>query len=73
MGTVAALGEEARTAGFALAGVRVLAAGDPDAVRAAWRRLPPGTDLVLLTPAAAAALGPDLVEGTRPLVAVMPP
>jgi len=69
-GTVAAIGEEALVGGFGLAGARVLPAGDPAAVRAAWQDLPPGVALVILTPAAAAALvGQD--PGRR-LVAVLP-
>jgi len=70
---VAAIGERVRVAGFALAGVSVLAAEEPDAVRAAWRGLPQDTGLVLLTPAAADALGPGPQAGDRPLTAVLPP
>lgn len=56
-GTVAAIGEEVLVAGLGLAGVQVLPAEQPEAVRAAWRQLPDGVALVVLTPAAAAALG----------------
>lgn len=73
MGTVAAIGEQVRVAGLALAGVTVLTAEDPEAVREAWRRLPEGVDLVILTPAAAGALGPEPPAGAWPLTAVMPP
>ncbi|CAM5538050.1 MULTISPECIES: hypothetical protein [Streptomyces] len=75
MGGVAALGERARVAGLALAGVVVLVADDPGAVRLAWRSLPDDVDLVILTPAAARALEPGSVTGEirRPLTAVMPP
>ncbi|MER8162032.1 hypothetical protein [Streptomyces sp. NPDC094472] len=59
-------------AGLLLAGVTVVAAEEPDAVREAWRGLPPETALVILTPAAADALGPGPVGGTRPLTVVMP-
>ncbi|WP_257232339.1 hypothetical protein [Streptomyces sp. Rer75] len=72
MGRVAALGERTRVAGLALAGVTVVAAEEPDAVREAWRALAPGTELVILTPAAADALGPGPLEGVRPLTVVMP-
>jgi vacuolar-type H+-ATPase subunit F/Vma7 len=68
---VAVLGEEARVAGFALAGALPLPAEDPDGVRRAWRDLPADVALVLLTPAAAAALG-DVDPGDR-LTAVLPP
>jgi vacuolar-type H+-ATPase subunit F/Vma7 len=75
MGRVAALGERARVAGLALAGAVVLIADDPDAVRRAWRTLPDGIDLVILTSAAAEALNSDSAAhgGRRPLTAVMPP
>ncbi|MFG2549390.1 hypothetical protein ACGFWF_05490 [Streptomyces sp. NPDC048581] len=75
MGYVAALGERARVVGLALAGAVVLLADDPDAVRRAWRSLPDGIDLVILTPAAAEALESDFAApGARhPLIAVMPP
>ncbi|MEU1799458.1 hypothetical protein [Streptomyces sp. NPDC019937] len=59
-------------AGLALAGVTVVAAEEPDAVREAWRSLPPGTALVILTPAAADALGPGPLQGVRPLTVVLP-
>ncbi|MEV0694795.1 V-type ATP synthase subunit F [Streptomyces sp. NPDC050388] len=70
---MAALGEQVRVVGFALAGVAVLIAEDPDAVRAAWRTLPEDVELVILTPAAADALGPEPSSDTAPLTAVMPP
>ncbi|WP_367325735.1 hypothetical protein [Streptomyces sp. HUAS ZL42] len=75
MGRVAALGERARVAGLALAGAVVLVADGPDDVRRHWRNLPDGVDLVILTPAAAAALESDPAApgGRRPLTAVMPP
>ncbi|MEU8849552.1 hypothetical protein AB0C70_25645 [Streptomyces sp. NPDC048564] len=75
MGQVAALGERARVVGLALAGAVVLLADDPDAVRRAWRSLPDGIDLVILTPAAAEALESDVAApgARRPLIAVMPP
>ncbi|KUO15990.1 V-type ATP synthase subunit F [Streptomyces dysideae] len=72
MGRVAAIGEQVRVAGFALAGVVVLAAEGPDAVREAWRNLPDDVELVILTPAAADALGPASSEAATPLSAVMP-
>ncbi|MFC0597874.1 V-type ATP synthase subunit F [Streptomyces palmae] len=70
---MAAIGEQVRVCGFALAGVSVFAAEDAPAVREAWRRLPADTGLVILTASAAAALDPAALEGTRPLTAVMPP
>lgn len=70
-GTVAAIGAEVLVRGLALAGVVVLPADGPDAVREAWRRLPPEVGLVLLTPEAATTLR-DEVDRAWPLVAVMP-
>ncbi|MER7467276.1 V-type ATP synthase subunit F [Streptomyces sp. NPDC097981] len=72
MGRVAAIGEQTRVAGLALAGVTVLVAEEPEAVRQAWQDLPQDVALVIVTPAAADTLGPALLESTRPLTAVMP-
>ena len=69
MGTVAAIGEEALVRGFGLAGATILPADGPDEVRVAWRDLPGDVSLVVLTSAAAAALGQRDLSG--PLVAVM--
>ena len=72
--TVAAIGEREQVSGFALAGVLVAAAGDADSVLAAWAALPADVGLVILTPAARAALaskGPLRRDGTR-LWTVMP-
>jgi vacuolar-type H+-ATPase subunit F/Vma7 len=73
MGHIAAIGERTRVAGLATAGVTVLVAEHPDAVRDAWRELPTGVSLVILTPAAADVIGPALEESALPLAAVMPP
>ena len=54
---IAAIGERERVHGLVFAGVDVAAADDPAAVRAAWRGLPDDVGLVILTPAARAALG----------------
>lgn len=70
MGRVAAIGEAVRVQGLGLAGVLVLAAEDPESVRAHWAGLPSDIAVVLLTPGAAAVLGPN---PTGPLTAVMPP
>jgi vacuolar-type H+-ATPase subunit F/Vma7 len=56
MSRAAAIGERARTIGYALAGVEVLHADDAEAARAAWASLDPDVGLVLLTPVAFAAL-----------------
>jgi vacuolar-type H+-ATPase subunit F/Vma7 len=72
MGTVAAIGDEALVGGFALAGVRVFAAQDPDEVVRVWRDLPDTVELVILSRAAAAALGDAARTTVPPLVAVLP-
>ncbi|MGW2209717.1 V-type ATP synthase subunit F [Streptomyces sp. NPDC001781] len=74
MGTVAAIGARTGVCGLALAGVGVVVAEDPDAVRRAWRTLPGTVGLVILTAEAADALG-DAVTApapARPLTVVMP-
>jgi vacuolar-type H+-ATPase subunit F/Vma7 len=71
-GRVAALGEQVRVQGFGLAGALVVAAESPEAVVLLWRDLPADVALVILTPAAARALGPELPDGTQDrLVVVM--
>ncbi|WP_261994451.1 MULTISPECIES: V-type ATP synthase subunit F [unclassified Streptomyces] len=74
MGTVAAIGARTRVSGLALAGVDVLVAEDPDAVRSAWRTLPGTVGLVILTAVAAEALGSAATgpDPSRPLTVVMP-
>ena len=74
MGTVAAIGARVGVDGLALAGVDVLVAEDPDAVRRAWRSLPDTIALVLLTAEAAEALGAEAAapDPARPLTVVMP-
>lgn len=73
MTRVAVVGELVRAQGFGLAGVLVVVAGDPPAVRAAWRSLPDDVGVVILTPAAAAALAAVPPGSGGRLVAVMPP
>ncbi|HSD79550.1 MAG TPA: hypothetical protein VLB47_02775 [Solirubrobacteraceae bacterium] len=72
MSRAAAIGEEVRVAGYALAGVDVRAAEDAAAARAAWDALGDDVACVILTPAAHAALAGELDR--RPFVvwAVMP-
>jgi len=74
MGRVAAIGEAVRVQGLRLAGVQVLPGEEPAEVRASWAALPDDVAVVVLTPAAAAALDPDRSADrlTRPTV-VMPP
>jgi vacuolar-type H+-ATPase subunit F/Vma7 len=74
MGTVAAIGARTGVCGLALAGVDVLVAEEPEAVRRAWRALPGTTGLVILTAEAAEALGAEATVSapSRPLTVVMP-
>jgi hypothetical protein len=73
MAHIAAIGERLRIAGLASAGVLLRPAEEPEAVRAAWDGLAPDMELVIVTPAAAAALGPEPPATGGPLIAVMPP
>ena len=54
---VAALGEPIRVQGFALAGAMAVPAEEPEAIRRAWEALPDDVVVVVLSPAAASALG----------------
>ncbi|WP_234020702.1 V-type ATP synthase subunit F [Streptomyces sp. 142MFCol3.1] len=74
MGTVAAIGARTSVCGLALAGVDVLVAEDPDAVRRAWQTLPGTVGLVILSAEAAVAVGDEamLPGPSRPLTVVMP-
>lgn len=67
-GEVVAIGDPVLLLGYALAGVRVLAAGDDEQVRAVWAGLTPAVGLVLLTPSAAEALPRSLDAATGPMV-----
>jgi vacuolar-type H+-ATPase subunit F/Vma7 len=69
---VAAIGAQPLVGGFALAGAHVYAVDGADEVRAAWYGLPPTVGVVILTPSAADALGPDRLAPQAPLTVVMP-
>lgn len=69
---IAALGEEVSVQGFGLAGAVVLVAEDPGAVRAAWAGLADDVAVVILTQAAARALG-EMPTGGVPFTVVIPP
>jgi vacuolar-type H+-ATPase subunit F/Vma7 len=71
VGAVVVIGEPALVAGYAMAGATTMPAQGADEVHRAWDGLPSGTTLVILTAAAAAALGGRL-SGAEPLTAVMP-
>jgi vacuolar-type H+-ATPase subunit F/Vma7 len=72
MSRVAAIGEEQRVRGFALAGVDVMTAAEETAARAAWEALDAEVGLVILTPAAAHGLRHELANATRRLWVELP-
>jgi len=72
MSRVAAIGEEQRVRGFALAGVSVMPAADETAARAAWEALDADVGLVILTPTAARGLRDELTSASRRLWVELP-
>jgi vacuolar-type H+-ATPase subunit F/Vma7 len=68
---IAAIGDHSRLAGYALSGVDVKHATDPDQVREAWLGIGSDVEFVLLTSAARQAL-PDPLDRRDVLVTVMP-
>ena len=71
MSSIVAIGDRTKLAGYALAGVDVEHATDPDQVRAAWREVGGDVELVLLTVEARDAVADPL--GRRDvLVTVLP-
>lgn len=72
MSRVAAIGERVRVGGYDLAGVDVHAASGASEVRSAWAALPADVGLLILTPAAHAALGALLAERSQLVWAVTP-
>ncbi|HEU5023467.1 MAG TPA: hypothetical protein VFV01_00965 [Spirillospora sp.] len=72
-GRIAVLGERARVEGYVLAGALISPADGALEVRAVWDSLDDRVKVVVLTPAAAAAL--ESVRDRRPevLTVVMPP
>jgi len=68
---VVGIGAELELAGYALAGVEVEAAEDPDSTARAWAELGPDVSLVLLTADAAVAL-PDRSDRPNVLCVVLP-
>jgi vacuolar-type H+-ATPase subunit F/Vma7 len=59
---IAVLGEGILVEPYALAGAFVVVAEEPAAVRTAWDSLPDDVAVVILTPAAAAALPDDVTS-----------
>jgi vacuolar-type H+-ATPase subunit F/Vma7 len=69
---IAAIGESELVDGYGLAGVEVLPAPDAAAARRAWASLEDDVGLLLLTPAAEAALAAKLAEARGVIWAVIP-
>ncbi len=69
---VVGIGDPVPLRGYALTGLAIRPAQTPAQVRAAWDALPAGTELVVLTPEAAAILGDRTTDPAAPLIAVLP-
>ncbi len=72
MGQVVVLGEPTGVMAYALAGALAIEAEGDEEVARAWASLPPDTSLVVLTPAAAKALGQPVSERSHRLIVTMP-
>ncbi|MGZ4142684.1 MAG: V-type ATP synthase subunit F [Actinomycetota bacterium] len=72
MSRIVAVGEEVHVMGFRLGGARVVPAEDAAAVMRAWESLADDASVVILTCAAADALGERVAERPRVLTVVMP-
>ena len=72
MSRAAVIGESARTAGFALAGALVYPAENAGEARVAWSGLPADVAVLVVTPRAAAWLGPAPRSRQDVLLVVMP-
>jgi vacuolar-type H+-ATPase subunit F/Vma7 len=72
-GVVAVIGETVRVRGYALAGAVVYECADAAAARTAWAALDEDVAVVVLTPAAAHAIGEhEPAGGGTPLTVVLP-
>jgi len=72
MGQVVVLGEAVRVMGYALAGALAIEAEGEEVARA-WASLQPDASLVVLTPAAAQALGQAVLAEWRDVLVVTMP
>ena len=73
MAKIVVLGEEIDVGAFALAGAIVIPAEDPAAVRSAWSSLPDDVAVVVMTPAAAAALPAQSIAARGDVLTVTMP
>lgn len=72
MSDVAVIGSAELVSGFALAGARTYAVRDAEEARATWQHLPPTVAVVLLSAAAADAIGDATRARGAPLTARLP-
>ena len=72
MSDVAAIGAAPDVTGFRLAGARVYAVDTADQARAAWQNLPDTVAVVILSEAAAKAVGSARRAARAPLTVVLP-
>lgn len=72
MSDVAAIGAAPQIGGFALAGARVYPVDTAEQARQAWRGMPGTVAVVILTDAAASAIGADRTATQAPLTIVLP-
>ena len=69
---VAVIGAAPQVGGFALAGARVYPVDTAEQARHAWRGMPDRVAVVILTEAAASAIGADRTATQAPLTVVLP-
>lgn len=72
MNRIVVLGEPSRVDGFRLVGATVVPAREAEGFRRAWTVLPADTRLLIITPAAEAAIGDRLSERPGLTWVVMP-
>lgn len=72
MSAVSAIGESQELEGFALVGVSIQVATNPDDVISAWQRLDDDVGLVILSATAAETLAPLFGDRQETLTVVMP-
>ncbi|WP_263730603.1 V-type ATP synthase subunit F [Cellulomonas sp. SG140] len=72
MSDVAVIGSPELVSGFALAGARTYAVRDAEEARATWQHLPPTVAVVLLSAAAADAIGEATGARGAPLTVRLP-
>jgi vacuolar-type H+-ATPase subunit F/Vma7 len=72
MSGIVVIGQRTRVEGFALAGVRVAAADDEQAIRKAWPTIDQDVTVLILTPIARATLANELASRPELIWTVIP-